>query len=456
MALAAACESTSTAPTRTSTIRSSSATSLRVNGVRIPKPALLTSRSTGRSASASRSATRCTWSRSDRSAASTSTSTPYRSRSSVGALLQPARRRAPPARGRARRRRAVGRRTTRSRPWPRSPALSSWPPLCRGRATGPGRVRRGGAGTFGRADGHLQRQLDPLARRPRRRLAGAQRSRRGRAAGDQVPRRPVPHRAVRRARVRGRPPRAEPVERRRGAEPGRARPTSRSGFPGMPTWGEPEPAAEARAIGATCDGVRVWSVYVPNGRQIGDPHMEYKLAWLHALAAAGRGWLADDPQAQVVFMGDWNVAPTDDDVWSPEFYADKSHTSPAGAGRLRAPWSTPGTPTSSGRSTPAPASTPTGTTSGCGSPRREGMRIDFVLASPALAARVTDAASTARSARARARPTTRRSWSSWREAGDGDPTDGPHRRRRAAHPGAGRRRPARGRGRRSCSPTAGP
>ena len=99
------------------------------------------------------------------------------------------------------------------------------------------------------------------------------------------------------------------------------------GFPGMPSWGEP-PAPEARAIGATCAGVRIWSVYVPNGRALDDPHMAYKLEWLDRLAAAGRAWLAEDPQAQIVIMGDWNVAPADEDVWSMEFYADKSHVSP--------------------------------------------------------------------------------------------------------------------------------
>ena len=94
------------------------------------------------------------------------------------------------------------------------------------------------------------------------------------------------------------------------------------GFPGMPRWGEP-PAPEARAIGATCAGVRVWSVYVPNGRALDDPHMAYKLEWLDRLAAAGRAWLAEDPQAQIVIMGDWNVAPADEDVWSCLLYTSR-------------------------------------------------------------------------------------------------------------------------------------
>ncbi|MEZ5098058.1 MAG: exodeoxyribonuclease III [Nocardioides sp.] len=59
------------------------------------------------------------------------------------------------------------------------------------------------------------------------------------------------------------------------------------GFPGMPGWGEP-PAEEARAIGATCGGVRVWSLYVPNGRKPTDPHYRYKLDWLARLREAAR------------------------------------------------------------------------------------------------------------------------------------------------------------------------
>ena len=47
------------------------------------------------------------------------------------------------------------------------------------------------------------------------------------------------------------------------------------GFEGMPTWGEPDPVAEARAMGATCGGVRVWSLYIPNGRDLENPHLTY-------------------------------------------------------------------------------------------------------------------------------------------------------------------------------------
>ena len=66
------------------------------------------------------------------------------------------------------------------------------------------------------------------------------------------------------------------------------------GFEDMPGFGDPI-AAEARAIAATCDGVRMWSLYVPNGREIGHPHYEYKLDWLAALRADGEKWLTENP-----------------------------------------------------------------------------------------------------------------------------------------------------------------
>lgn len=74
---------------------------------------------------------------------------------------------------------------------------------------------------------------------------------------------------------------------------------------------------EARAIGATINGVDIWSLYVPNGRAVGDPHYFYKLHFLDALKDAGRAQLDAEPAAKVLFVGDWNVIPTDADVWDP-------------------------------------------------------------------------------------------------------------------------------------------
>jgi exodeoxyribonuclease-3 len=85
--------------------------------------------------------------------------------------------------------------------------------------------------------------------------------------------------------------------------------------------GFPEP--EARAISATCGGIRVFSVYVPNGREPGSEHYEYKLAWLGALRDA----VAAGPEATVV-CGDMNIAPADDDVFDPDAYVGQTHVTP--------------------------------------------------------------------------------------------------------------------------------
>jgi exodeoxyribonuclease III len=80
------------------------------------------------------------------------------------------------------------------------------------------------------------------------------------------------------------------------------------------------PHQEARAVAATCAGVRVVSVYVPNGRTPGSDHYDYKLAWLASL----RDLVVARPEATVV-CGDMNVAPTDEDVFDPDAYAGQTH-----------------------------------------------------------------------------------------------------------------------------------
>lgn len=85
--------------------------------------------------------------------------------------------------------------------------------------------------------------------------------------------------------------------------------------------GFPDPATrEARAITATCGGVRVTGVYVPNGRVPGDPHYHYKLEWLGALRDHLR---ASGPDA--IVCGDVNIAPADADVFDPEAYVGQTH-----------------------------------------------------------------------------------------------------------------------------------
>ncbi|MCW2974056.1 MAG: xth [Thermoleophilia bacterium] len=88
------------------------------------------------------------------------------------------------------------------------------------------------------------------------------------------------------------------------------------GFPGEPGF----PQVEARAVTATCDGVRITSVYVPNGRDPESDHYRYKLEWLAGLRDSLRG----RPAATVV-CGDLNVAPTDDDVFDPASFAGHTH-----------------------------------------------------------------------------------------------------------------------------------
>jgi exodeoxyribonuclease-3 len=80
------------------------------------------------------------------------------------------------------------------------------------------------------------------------------------------------------------------------------------------------PRPEARAVSATCAGIRVLSVYVPNGREPGSEHYEYKLAWLASL----REMAAAGPEAMVV-CGDMNIAPTDEDVFDPDAYVGQTH-----------------------------------------------------------------------------------------------------------------------------------
>ncbi len=91
--------------------------------------------------------------------------------------------------------------------------------------------------------------------------------------------------------------------------------------------GDDEPLAEARMMSAVCDGVRMVSIYAPNGRVVDSPFYHAKLAWYEMLAR----WLADaaDPRAAMMLGGDFNVAPTDADVWDPRACHGGTHVSPA-------------------------------------------------------------------------------------------------------------------------------
>ncbi len=86
---------------------------------------------------------------------------------------------------------------------------------------------------------------------------------------------------------------------------------------------------ETRAVGATCGGVRVWSVYVPNGREPDHLHYAYKLKWLAAMQATVGSELVADPALPLAIIGDYNVAPTDADVWDIAAFANSTHVTPA-------------------------------------------------------------------------------------------------------------------------------
>jgi exodeoxyribonuclease III len=88
------------------------------------------------------------------------------------------------------------------------------------------------------------------------------------------------------------------------------------GLPGAPGFPDPE----ARAISATCAGIRVRSVYVPNGREPGSDHYRYKLEWLGVLEQAVRSGPAEE-----VVCGDMNIAPADNDVFDPQAYIGQTH-----------------------------------------------------------------------------------------------------------------------------------
>lgn len=193
-------------------------------------------------------------------------------------------------------------------------------------------------------------------------------------------------------------------------------------FPGQPAWvasqGK-EPVVEARALGATVGGasgttgttggariggdsgtardatatgvprpVRLWSLYVPNGRELTHPHYTYKLEWLARLRDAVGSWLEADPDLPLALVGDWNVAPRDEDVWDVSAFAGATHVS-APEREAFAAFESVGM---SEVTRPHVTNYTFWDYQRLRFPRNEGMRIDFAYASPALAARVVGAA----------------------------------------------------------------
>ncbi|MCH7231511.1 exodeoxyribonuclease III [Glycomyces sp. L485] len=96
------------------------------------------------------------------------------------------------------------------------------------------------------------------------------------------------------------------------------------GLEGQPRFAE---ADEARVIAATCGRLRLWSVYVPNGRDVTDAHFPYKLAFLEALKSTAAGPAAGP--APFAVLGDFNICPSDDDIWDVEEWPGTTHVTKA-------------------------------------------------------------------------------------------------------------------------------
>ena len=157
------------------------------------------------------------------------------------------------------------------------------------------------------------------------------------------------------------------------------------GFSGMPEFKE---VREARAIAATFDGIRLWSLYVPNGRTLDDPHFPYKLEWLDRLAAVTAETLENEPDQPLALMGDFNIAPLDTDVWDINFFAGSTHVTPEERQAFEAFEQI-------GLQDVVRPRIPEGYTywdyQQLRFPRNEGMRIDFILGSGAFAEKVKSA-----------------------------------------------------------------
>ncbi|HTN55776.1 MAG TPA: exodeoxyribonuclease III [Microbacterium sp.] len=166
--------------------------------------------------------------------------------------------------------------------------------------------------------------------------------------------------------------------------------TSFAGQPGFAKGHEgPDAPLEARALGVVVDGVRVWSLYVPNGRSLGDPHLTYKLHWLEALRTATAAEIAANPSRPLALVGDFNIIPIDKDNGDPAIVEGVStHVSPEERAAFFAL-------ESAGLSDVVRPLIPEGFTywdyQRLKFPRNEGVRIDFILGSQPFANAVSAA-----------------------------------------------------------------
>lgn len=164
-------------------------------------------------------------------------------------------------------------------------------------------------------------------------------------------------------------------------------------FTGMPGFAKghdgPDAPLEARALGVTVAGVKVWSLYVPNGRSLGDPHYAYKLHWLEALRLHTAAELQANPDLPLALVGDFNIIPLPEDNGDPAIVEGVStHVSPLERAAFFALQD-------AGLTDVVRPLIPEGFTywdyQRLKFPRNEGIRIDFVLGSKALSDAVTGA-----------------------------------------------------------------
>lgn len=170
-------------------------------------------------------------------------------------------------------------------------------------------------------------------------------------------------------------------------------------FAGMPGFAKdastgsathgPDAPLEARALSATVDGVKVWSLYVPNGRSLDDPHYAYKLHWLDELRQATAAELQAKPDLPLALVGDFNIIPFPEDNGDPDIVEGVStHVSPEERAAFFAF-------EQAGVTDVVRPLLPEGFTywdyQRLKFPRNEGIRIDFILGSRALSDAVTAA-----------------------------------------------------------------
>lgn len=147
------------------------------------------------------------------------------------------------------------------------------------------------------------------------------------------------------------------------------------------------PFDEARLLTARCGPVQVWSVYVPNGRALDDPHYLYKLVWLERLR--GELLLRGAAEVPAFVAGDFNVAPSDLDIYDPKRWRRRTHASPPERAAITALCDL-GLEDVTRRHLPGPGVYTWWNYRTSGFAEDQGLRIDLALCSPALARAVTD------------------------------------------------------------------